>query len=65
MDQASLMRCIECRGDLFNDAYRPTGFQWPTVEKGLQVLPLNETHRHIEASVDFADVVDGNDVRFV
>jgi hypothetical protein len=56
---------VECGGDLAHDGDRSWWAQWAGVfEDGGQVGAFDEAHVQVELSVDFAVVVDGDDVWF-
>ena len=56
---------VQRRGDLLDDRTARGGVERTVVEQGVQVGAGNEPHRHVQPSVDLADVVDRYDVAVV
>jgi hypothetical protein len=53
---------MQCLGYLVDDAHRAWGFQRAVGENRLQVAALDQSHVDVEAAIDFAVMMDGNDV---
>ena len=62
VQQADLVRGMQREGDLFDDAHRPRRLQRPVGQHGLQVAALDQPHIDVQAAVDFAVVVNRDDM---
>ena len=62
VDQADFVGGIQRAGDLLDDPDRACGIQRPVCQYGFQVAALDQAHVHIQLAVDFAVMVDRDDV---
>ena len=65
VQQANLMGGMQCLGDLADDVHRTRGVERPVGQHRLQVTALDQAHVDVELTLDFAVVVNRNDVRVI
>ena len=65
MHQSDPMRCVEGGGDLLDDLDRPPGIERSTRQDVLEILTVDQTHVHVQASLDLTEVVNRHDVRII
>ena len=57
VDQADPVRRVQRQSDLLDDAHRSRRLQRTVLEKSVHIATLDQPHRHVEASVDFAELM--------
>ena len=65
MHQSDLVRGMHCLGHLLDNQHRPGRIQRTVGQHLSQVAAVDQPHVDIEAAVDLAVIVDGDDVRVV
>jgi len=65
VDDASGMRCIQCRRDLRRYRQHLFNAQFPAAENGLQRFTCEQLHRDERKFILFTDTVHGADVRMI
>jgi len=65
MYQVDLVCSMQGFGHLLDDPDRARRLDGPSLQDAVQVLALDQTHRHEQPTVDLAEVEDRHDVGFV
>ena len=61
----NLVGGVQCRGDLLNDPDRPQRIEGATGQDRLQVVTVDQPHRHEQASLDLTEVMNWHHVWLV